>query len=157
MLTNSLHNHFRTLREQGKKITLVTGVFDLLHQEHRTFLEKARKIGDVLVVGIESDVRVRQMKGESRPIQVQAIRKDQIEEMKLADTIFILPENCVTAEDYDQLIAEMLPSFLAVSSHSPYLESKQRIMSKYGGELKIVHEFNPEISTTILEKKLAHT
>jgi len=152
-----LLHHLKTLRDQGKKITLVTGVFDLLHQEHKIFLEKASQIGDVLIVGVESDARVRQLKGENRPIQNQELRKKQIEALNLADTVFILPEEFTTAEHYDQFVKEILPAYLAVSSHTPFQESKEMLMKKYGGELKVVHEFNPEVSTTILEKKLARS
>lgn len=154
MLENSLLQTLTKLHDQGKKITLVTGVFDLLHQEHTLFLEKASELADVLIVGLESDVRVRQLKGEGRPIENQQLRKSHLEELGIADLVFILPEGFSNQAAYDQLIAEIRPTYLAVSSHSPYQENKQALMEKYGGELKVVHEFNPAISTTILEKNL---
>ncbi len=61
-------------RKRGLKIVLVTGVFDLLHQEHVIFLAKAKSGGDLLIVAIESDMRVKKIKGNDRPIQGQADR-----------------------------------------------------------------------------------
>src|SRR3990172_12032671 len=58
-------------RSLGKKIVLVTGVFDLLHDEHRNFLKVAKKAGDFLIVGLESDTRVRALKGVGRPVHDQ--------------------------------------------------------------------------------------
>ncbi|MBI3343244.1 adenylyltransferase/cytidyltransferase family protein, partial [Candidatus Gottesmanbacteria bacterium] len=60
-----------------KKI-LVGGCFDLLHYGHIRFLEEAKKLGDHLVVALESDENVRRMKGEGRPIHTQAQRKEML-------------------------------------------------------------------------------
>ena len=61
-----------------KKI-LVTGVFDLLHQEHINFLTKAKAVGDILVVGLETDTRVKQLKGFNRPINSTKDRLQNLE------------------------------------------------------------------------------
>jgi rfaE bifunctional protein nucleotidyltransferase chain/domain len=133
-----------------KKIVLATGVFDILHQEHLLFLEKAKKTGDVLIVGLESDVRVKIMKGEGRPINSQAKRKTILEEQKIADLVFILPEEFCTPQDHDDLIRIIHPDILAVSSHTSHLDKKRAIVEKYGGELRVVHQHNPSISTTLI-------
>jgi len=141
-------------QQQHQKIVLVTGVFDVLHQEHLNFLKKAKAEGDVLVVGIESDVRVKQMKGEDRPLNTQDIRKYNLEQTKIPDLVLILPEDFSNRDDHEQLIKTIKPTVLAVSSHTSHLAVKQEIMSKYGGEVKVVHQFNPDVSTTqILKKK----
>lgn len=149
MKTN-LTAFLQLVRDQHQKIVLVTGVFDVLHQEHHNFLEKAKAVGDVLIVGLESDVRVRQMKGESRPIFSQEVRRQHLAEWELADLIFILPEHFGTPADHEKLISDIKPNVLAVSSHSPHLEAKQRILAKYGGEVRVVYQHNPELSSTIL-------
>jgi len=131
-------------------IVFVSGVFDLLHEEHVTFLRKAKAIGDVLVVAIESDVRVRQIKGEGRPVNSQEVRKQRLAELAFIDVVFILPDDFSQPEHHRQLIREIKPAFLAVSSHSAHLDKKRAIVEEFGGELKIVHEHNPNISTTQL-------
>lgn len=132
---------------QKKEKVLATGVFDILHQEHITFLKKAKELGS-LYVGLESDVRVKKMKGEGRPINSQVIRKKNIEALGLADQVFILPETFDSPEERLKFLKELSPKVLAVSSHSLHLENKARLMQEIGGRVEIVHQHNPEFSTT---------
>ncbi len=154
MLEPSLLLQLQQFHNQGKKITLVTGVFDVFHQEHLHFLQKAKELSGVLVVGLESDVRVRKMKGEGRPIQNQETRLRKIQDLGFVDLAFVLPETFSKPEDHDQLIKEIHPEFLAVSSHTAHLAEKQQILAKYGGEVKVVLEQNPAISTTLIQQDL---
>jgi rfaE bifunctional protein nucleotidyltransferase chain/domain len=135
---------------KGKRVVLATGVFDLLHEEHIKFLERAKDVGDILVVGVETDLRVKQLKGENRPIWGQDKRVAELEKTKIADAVFLLPEQFSKSEDHEQLVAQIRPRFLAISSHTPHQEEKQRIIQKYDGELVIVHPHNPAVSTTII-------
>jgi len=66
------------LHAQGKKIVLATGFFDLLHQEHINFLTKAKVVGDILIVAVESDERARALKGEGRPVKSQLVRCQKV-------------------------------------------------------------------------------
>ncbi len=145
-----LEHFLKSINRSTQKLVLVTGVFDVLHQEHRLFLEKAKAVGDILVVGLESDVRVKHMKGPDRPVFSQEVRLQHLAQWDIADFIFVLPDQFNTPAAHEQLIAGIRPAVLAVSSHSPHLESKQRILQKYGGEVKVVHQHNPEVSSTIL-------
>lgn len=135
-------------REQMQNIVLSTGVFDLLHQEHKTFLQKAKAAGDILIVGVESDVRVRKMKGESRPVQNEQTRLSIIQKLPYVDEAFILPESFSSPQDHEELIAFIKPHILAISSHSDHQDKKRALVEKHGGSLQIVHEHNPNISTT---------
>lgn len=132
----------------GSRIVLATGVFDLLHQEHRRFLNLAKAAGDVLVVAIESDRRVRQLKGEGRPVQPQAQRLEQVRQLPAVNWAFILPEEFGLPVHHRQLIAEIQPQILAVSSHSEHLERKRAILAEFGGKVQVVHQHNPAVSTS---------
>ena len=141
-------------RNQGKQVVLVTGVFDLLHQEHINFLRKAKAAGDILVVGIESDKRVAQIKGVNRPIDSQAVRLNKLTDLKIIDYLLILPEQFNQRQNWEDFIELFSPAILAISSHSNYQQTKREIMEKFGGSLQIVHKHNPAISTTkILESR----
>ncbi len=140
-------------------MVLITGVFDGLHQEHLNFLKKARKyVNDLknnqadceLWVGIESDQRVKQLKGEARPINAELIRKKALEETHLIDHVFILPVNFGNESERETLIDKLRPICLLVSSHTPFLEQKKQLLTKYGGEVVVIHQHNPDISTTKL-------
>lgn len=134
---------------KNQQRVLVTGVFDILHQEHIAFLQKAKSLG-WLIVGLESDARVRALKGPGRPINNQNIRQKNVEELQIADDIFILPEQFDSPEDHRRLLAELKPDILAVSENTPHVDKKIRLMQEIGGTLIVVHKHNPAISTTIL-------
>jgi len=133
---------------QNHSIVLVTAVFDVLHQEHVRFLEKASQAGDVLIVGIESDVRVRASKGPDRPVNSENLRVENLMKLNITQNIFILPDAFSTPGERLTLLQHIRPTYLAVSSNSEHLDAKRELMAQVGGEVKIVHEFNPEISTT---------
>lgn len=131
-----------------REVILATGVFDILHKEHINFLQKAKALGGRLIVGIESDVRVRQIKGSTRPINPQSLRVENIEKLGIADTVFVLPEEFSKPEHHRELLRKIRPTILAVSANTPHLESKQQLMQEIGGRVVIVHQHNPAISTT---------
>lgn len=141
-------NKFLEKLEKEKSLTLVTGVFDILHPEHENFLRAAAELGDYLVVGLESDLRVKALKGDGRPVNNQEKRQVNLEELNVADLVFILPEEFSKREEHQALIEKIKPDFLAVSEHSPFLEVKKEIIESVGGQLKIVLAHNPEISST---------
>jgi D-beta-D-heptose 7-phosphate kinase/D-beta-D-heptose 1-phosphate adenosyltransferase len=132
---------------------LATGVFDLLHREHRNFLSKARQAGDCLLVGIETDQRVKNLKGHDRPIQDQSTRVKNVANLDIADGVFLLPEKFYKYQDHLQLIKLIRPNILAVSQNSPNLVQKQKIMKQIGGEVRVVYQHNPRVSTTQIINK----
>lgn len=129
---------------------LVTGVFDVLHEEHIVFLKKAKALGDRLIAAIESDVRVKQIKGTTRPVHSQDVRKANLEKLNIANQVVILPEQFNTPEDRLAFLRSLKPDILAVSSHTPHLEQKQRLMQEIGGRVEVVHEHNPAVSSTLI-------
>jgi cytidyltransferase-like protein len=145
---NILSNWKKEYLKAVSKKVLVTGVFDVLHQEHGKFLKAAKKRGDYLIIGIETDNRVKKIKGDSRPINNQNQRKTSLEKLGIADEVFILPSKFTRKTDYQKLIKDISPNVLAVSSHSSHLDVKKRIMKECGGELKVVLNHNPKFSST---------
>lgn len=142
-------------KQDNQKIVLASGVFDILHIEHMRFLSKAKAQGNKLVVGIEVDARVKDVKGRLRPVNSQDVRLEQLESLKSVDLAFLLPGKFNTQEDWDQFMEDLKPDIYAVSSHSPFLENKKKLCDKCGIEFKIVHDFNPDYSTSIIFDKLS--
>lgn len=132
----------------AQEVVLVTGVFDILHSEHIAFLQKAKAVGSKLVVGVESDGRVAHIKGPSRPINTALVRCENIRKLGIADEVFVLPEQFSSPDDHRALLAKIRPTVLAVSSHSAHQVAKERLMQEIGGKLLVVHEHNPNISTS---------
>jgi D-beta-D-heptose 7-phosphate kinase/D-beta-D-heptose 1-phosphate adenosyltransferase len=149
-----LKKFLKKVRINHWKIVLVTGVFDVLHYEHQNFLRKARLGGDVLIIGIESDSRVKQLKGKTRPFNSQIKRLLNLRRLGTVDEVFVLPNNFFLKARIKQLIRKINPDHLAISSHSSGLFKKKKIMKECGSDLKVVHDRNFKISTTlILENK----
>ena len=140
--------HVRVQKKLGKRKVLATGVFDLFHEEHNTYLLKAKQAGDILVVAIESDARTRELKGDDRPVENEQIRLSHIKKLSYVDEAFVLPQDFNNTTRYEELIWHVQPDVYAVSSHSLYQENKKKIIEKFGGKFIVVHEYNPEISTT---------
>jgi len=141
-------------KDELKTIVFVTGVFDLLHQEHINFLRKARNVGNYLVVGVETDLRVKESKGPDRPINSQNQRVQDVISTEVVDDVAILPRAFDRPEHHRAILSVLRPHVLAVSSHTPYLEAKRQMIQLFGGELKIVHEHNPQVSTTLSLQEL---
>ena len=139
---------------QDKRVVLATGCFDILHPAHKQFLQAAKKEGEVLLVGVEPDKRVRQMKGEGRPVNPIKVRLENIDRLGIADFVFELPENMQSRKIQEEVIKSLGVKVLAVSSHTKHQKVKQAIMARYGGELKVVMQHDRRFSSTQIIKKL---
>jgi rfaE bifunctional protein nucleotidyltransferase chain/domain len=83
----------REARAAGKRIVFTNGVFDILHPGHLRYLEAARRHGDLLIVGLNSDASVRRNKGPSRPINPEAERAEVLEALECVDAVSVFDED----------------------------------------------------------------
>jgi rfaE bifunctional protein nucleotidyltransferase chain/domain len=81
---------------QGRKIVATNGCFDLIHFGHVDYLQRARKLGDLLIVGLNSDRSVRALKGAPRPLMVQRHRAAVLAALACVDAIVIFPDKRAT-------------------------------------------------------------
>jgi D-beta-D-heptose 7-phosphate kinase/D-beta-D-heptose 1-phosphate adenosyltransferase len=88
----SLFEKAARLRRAGKRIVFTNGCFDLLHAGHVRYLERAKKLGDFLVVGLNSDASVRKLKGKSRPINSESDRARVLGGLSSVDCVSIFNE-----------------------------------------------------------------
>lgn len=95
-------------RAAGHTVVFTNGVFDLLHVGHLRYLQHARGLGDALLVGLNSDRSVRQIKGPDRPITIEAERAEVLEALACVDGVVIFdedtPHNLITALQPDVLV-----------------------------------------------------
>lgn len=127
---------------------LATGCFDILHPEHQKFLRAAKKQGDILIVGLESDKRVKKLKGRNRPVNLWEKRAEKLAAFDAVDFIFPLPEKFNQSKSHLKILQLIKPDILAISENTPHIKEKRKLMQKTGGRLKIVLPYNPKISTT---------
>ncbi len=135
-----------------KKIVLVGGCFDILHYGHVVFLEKARALGDALVVALESDWFITTHKHRA-PVHTQLIRKKMLEALRCVDTVIALPP-MTGSEDYRTLVQKIKPSIIAVTSPDPQYEHKQKFAREVGGRVVSVTRRIPGHSSTSLVEAL---
>ena len=89
----SLPRRLDTLRRQGKRIVFTNGCFDLIHPGHVRYLRAAKRLGDVLVVALNSDVSVRRLKGPSRPLVPEGDRCQVIAALEMVDYVTLFDED----------------------------------------------------------------
>jgi D-beta-D-heptose 7-phosphate kinase/D-beta-D-heptose 1-phosphate adenosyltransferase len=100
------------LKRQGRRVVLTNGCFDLIHPGHTRLFTEARKLGDVLIVAMNSDRSVCALKGKNRALQPEAERAEIIAAMAAVDYVTIFDDESVLA-----VVARMLPDVLVKGGH----------------------------------------
>lgn len=91
--SQNLDQRLAPLRQENKKIVFTNGCFDLLHVGHVRYLQEARRLGDALVVGVNSDASVKRLKGPSRPVQTENDRAEILAALACVDYTIIFNED----------------------------------------------------------------
>ncbi len=139
-------------KKQGLKVVFTNGCFDILHLGHVDYLEKARSLGDKLVLGLNTDDSVSRFKGPSRPIQDENSRAHILASLQFIDLVVFFNED--TPLD---LISTLIPQILVKGSD--YLAENivgADVVKKHGGVVKTI-EFVPGYSTTKIVEKIKST
>ncbi len=136
------------LKKQGKKLVFSNGCFDIVHLGHIDYLQKARNLGDFLVLGLNSDKSVRMLKGEGRPIIDEGSRARLMASMEFIDAVILFDD--LTPEE---LISVILPDILVKGddySINDIVGSK--IVIEHGGEVKTISLVKGYSTSKIIEK-----
>jgi len=139
------------LREQGRKLVLTNGCFDLLHVGHVRYLRAAHALGDALSVAINSDDSVRLLKGEGRPLNCESDRAEIVAALEWVDYVVIFSELRVT-----QLIEQVRPAiYVKGGDYTPgSLDPTERnALERVGAEVRIL-PLEPGQSTSALIEKV---
>ena len=137
------------LKRKGKRVVFTNGVFDILHIGHLTYLEEARNLGDVLVVGINSNSSVQVNKGDKRPINDEKNRAFVLLGTKFVDFAVIFDEKT------PEKLLDILKPDIHVKGGDYRKEDlpETKTVEKNGGEVKIL-SFVDNISTTDIINKI---
>ncbi len=103
---DNLSDLISNLKNQSKTIALTNGCFDILHIGHARYLKEAKNLADVLIVGINSDLSVKKIKGENRPINNQNDRSELLSYFEFIDYVIIFEESTA-----DNLILNIKPDY----------------------------------------------
>ncbi|PYL66247.1 MAG: ADP-heptose synthase [Verrucomicrobia bacterium] len=141
----------KELRAAGKKLVATNGCFDLLHLGHVRYLQAARALGDALVVGLNGDRSVRELKGPGRPINDEKTRAEMVAALECVDLVTIFAEMRAT-----QFLAAAVPGIYAKGGDysSETLNAEERaILQKLAAEIRII-PFEKGYSTSGLLERL---
>jgi D-beta-D-heptose 7-phosphate kinase/D-beta-D-heptose 1-phosphate adenosyltransferase len=131
------------LRKENKKVVFTNGCFDLLHVGHMHLLREAKKLGDVLVVGLNNDASVRNLKGDGRPIVPEHDRAEAVAALESVDFLVVFEER-----DPMELLRAIRPDILVKGSdYQPSEVVGAEFLKSYGGEVHLV-QLRQGISTS---------
>lgn len=126
------------------KTVFVNGTFDVLHRGHLELLNYARSLGDYVVVGIDTDDRVKEKKGESRPVNTTEDRAFMLMNLKSVDEVRFFS----TDKELEDLVKSVKPDIMIVGSD---WKGKSVIGSYYSAELKFFDRIDGYSSTKIIQ------
>jgi D-glycero-beta-D-manno-heptose 1-phosphate adenylyltransferase len=145
-------HHLEELSElvRGKKVVLTNGCFDILHVGHVRYLQDARALGDVLVVAINSDSSMRQIKDSGRPILSQEERVALVSALRCVDYVVVFDE-----PDVSRVLDLLRPSIHAKGTDytEQTVPERDKVLS-YGGEVRITGDPKNHSTRDIIERIL---
>ncbi|MFA6543877.1 MAG: D-glycero-beta-D-manno-heptose 1-phosphate adenylyltransferase [Limisphaerales bacterium] len=138
------------VRAAGKRLVVTNGCFDILHAGHVTYLAAARALGDVLLVGLNSDASVRQLKGAGRPVNPERDRATVLAALAAVDGVCLFEE-----VDALRLLAEVKPDIYAKGGDytiDTINQPERRLVEAAGGRVVILPGVPGRSTTGVLEK-----
>lgn len=131
-----------------KKVVLTTGCFDILHVGHIEFLKEAKQQGNILVVGINSDVSIRRLKGENRPILNEKQRSTMLAAIRYVDYLFLFSDDSV-----DEGIYLLNPDVFAIGEESVAMYPTEiEASKKVNSRVHIIKRLDNYSTTSIVSK-----
>ena len=138
-------------RKNGARIVFANGCFDILHVGHIRYLEAARALGDLLVVGINADEQVRALKGEGRPFVPARERAEVVAALRAVDLVTIFHEPTVEA-----LLLAIRPDIHAKGTdYTAETVPERDVVRSYGGRVAIVGDPKDHSSTEMAKKVIS--
>ena len=135
-------------RFKGFRIVFTNGCFDILHLGHVDYLSKARSLGDVLIIGLNTDGSVRRLKGENRPVNNQEARAQLLAALDVVDAIVLFDEDTPYS-----LITDVKPDILVKGSdYKPHEIVGADVVLKSGGKIETIDFLDGYSTTAIIEK-----
>ncbi len=136
------------LRTEEKVIVTTNGCFDILHVGHVRYLEKAKELGDVLIIALNSDVSVKKIKGPNRPINNEVDRAEVLSALCFVDYVVLFDE-----ESPQDLLAYIKPDIHTKGSdYSIETLPELKVIVENGGRVEFIDLVEGKSTTSILEK-----
>ena len=148
---NELIKIVKKLKSKNKKIITTNGVFDILHLGHVKYLEEAKKLGDVLIVGVNTDKSVKQNKGDKRPINNEKSRMSVLAALESVDYVFLFNE-----KDPRNWLGKIKPSIHVKAGDYKLSQIIEKdIVERNGGKVAIAKAEKNYSTTNLINKILS--
>jgi rfaE bifunctional protein nucleotidyltransferase chain/domain len=135
------------LKKAGKKVVFTNGCFDLIHSGHVDYLIKAREMGDVLILGLNTDSSVKRIKGDKRPILKQDERAYILSNLKSVDYVTFFEEDTPA-----KIISDLIPDVLVKGADWSMDKIVGReVVEANGGEVKTIQFVNDQSTSNIIK------
>ena len=145
-------NFIKKIKEENKKIVFTNGCFDILHVGHVRYLSKAKKLGNILIVGLNSDKSVKKLKGDNRPINIFEDRATLLASLRFVDLVIIFEEK--TPEN---LIKKIKPDILVKGGDYDIKDIVgYKTVIENGGEVKVLRFQEGYSSSNYINKIKKH-
>jgi rfaE bifunctional protein nucleotidyltransferase chain/domain len=138
------------VRAAGKVLVATNGCFDILHLGHVTYLEAARNLGDVLLVGVNADAVVRQLKGPGRPVNTEQDRAVVLAALQSVSGVYIFPEF-----DAQQFLRMVQPDIYAKGGDytiDTINQEERRLVESRGGKVAVIGGVPGKSTTGLIAK-----
>ena len=133
-------------KSEGKKVVFTNGVFDLIHSGHVDYLVKAKEMGDVLILALNSDSSVKRIKGNKRPILEQNERAFIVSNLKPVDYVTLFEEDTPA-----EIISDLIPDVLVKGADWAIDKIVGReVVEANGGEVKNIKFINDQSTSNII-------
>jgi len=136
------------LKDEKKKIVSTNGVFDILHLGHIRYLKDAKKLGDVLIVGINADSSVKKLKGQNRPLNCELDRAETIAALECVDYVVIFD-----TDDPISILEVIRPKIHVKGGDYVFNRIVEKdVVEKYGGKVKLIPETVGYSTSKLIDK-----
>ena len=149
MEKSELKEKILSLKSKNKKIVFTNGCFDILHLGHLKYLEESKKLGDFLIVAINSDESVKILKGSGRPVNNYTLRSKNLMKLKFVDEVIIFSEQTPI-----NLIKYLLPDVLTKGGDYKTIDIVgSSVVEKSGGKVVVLPFLKGYSTTNIINSK----
>ena len=136
------------LKKEGKRVVFTNGCFDLIHVGHTRYLEEAKKLGDILIVAVNSDQSVRAIKGNKRPIITEEERAEVLSALQCVDFVVIFDE-----PDPLNIISSLKPDVMVKGGDwSEDAIIGREVVESIGGKVVLIPEIKGSSTSSIIDK-----
>lgn len=144
----NLNNIIKKLKSENKKIVFTNGCFDILHAGHVRYLKESKKFGDILIVGLNSDISVKKIKGESRPINPEMDRAEVLAGLEAVSYIVLFDETSPV-----KLLEEIKPDiYTKGADYTVETLPEAKTVLSYGGKIEFIKFLEGRSTTKIIDK-----